>query len=174
MTLFPPLFILMKSRSDGVEPLFHTLVPISSSHYTANPLSVYAIKLSKWEGQQSSSWANMGARLEMSEATRCTVPAPSCLRCFLPSGEWREVPGSSHVHTASDQRFWGRGVLGDGHVLWGWWPGNWGLHAGEPPQRRRRGAGQGKFTQFYVRVRNRRLWYCITVLGVLYFYFKYT
>lgn len=60
-----------------------------------------------------------------------------------PTGEQSEIPNGTDVHTASDQRLWGRWLLGDGHVLRGWWRRHWRLHSGESAAGIRRRYRQG-------------------------------
>lgn len=62
--------------------------------------------------------------------------------------EWSEVLYRTHVYAPSNQRFWEQWVLGYGHVLRGRWRAHWGVHAGEPPKKFRRGNRRGKCLEF--------------------------
>lgn len=149
------LFILMKSHSDGVAFSHTLLLSIFSSHYTAYPLSIQYQTFIMW------GYNTITAAPSRELVPKPVLPCPKAFItlysfinilylwvligwCYSSTGEWSEIPCSTHVHTASDQCFWGQWVLGYGHVLWGWWRGHRRLHTREPSQRLRGRNGQGE------------------------------
>lgn len=181
MTFFPYLFWWSHTRM--VYSLFSYIVTLNFL-ISLHSIHIKRIKsyLQSVKVQHNNSCANKEACLEMSETTHQVFLF--CLKTFIllifydfhywlddvivPSGEWSDVPRSTYVHTASDQCFWRQWILGYGHVLRGWWPGNWRVHTGEPLQRRGGGDGQGKCMQYtHTHTKYLRLTKCFISLSLV-------